>query len=313
MDIRTLGGVGRRGFLAAGGAALAAGALAPAAHAGTQAVLPAQTTWNPVPPQAPQTEDMVQVPGAKLWCWDTGGPGEPIVLLHPATGSGAVWGYQQPVLAAAGYRVVGYSRRGHYRSEPGPKDDPGSGAADLAALADHLKLPPFHLVGVAAGGFIVPDFALSYPERLLSMTIASSLGGVTDPAFSQATAAMTGGGFRDLSPALRELGPSYRGGNPQGAQLWEQAEHAARPVAVNQKPLNNLTWEAIAGIRTPTLLMTGDADMFMPPSRMRESAARFPKAELVVVAEAGHAIYWEQPTAFNQAILGFVRRHGTKA
>ena len=51
-------------------------------------------------------ELMADVPGAKLWGWDTGGHGEPIVLLHPNTGSAASWGYQQPVFARAGHRVV---------------------------------------------------------------------------------------------------------------------------------------------------------------------------------------------------------------
>ena len=42
----------------------------------------------------------------------TGG-GQPIVLLHPATGSGLIWAYQQPAFVKAGYRVIAYSRRGY--------------------------------------------------------------------------------------------------------------------------------------------------------------------------------------------------------
>lgn len=32
-----------------------------------------------------------ELPGVKLWFTDTGGAGAPIVLLHPNTGTVAVW------------------------------------------------------------------------------------------------------------------------------------------------------------------------------------------------------------------------------
>jgi pimeloyl-ACP methyl ester carboxylesterase len=109
---------------------------------------------------------MAQVPGSQLWYWDTGGTGTPIVLLHPATGSGLIWGYQQPVLAKAGYRVIGYSRRGYINSAPFDRNNAGIGSEDLRALVDHLGLGRFHLVASAAGGSIASDFAFSYQPRL---------------------------------------------------------------------------------------------------------------------------------------------------
>ncbi|MDB5459542.1 MAG: Twin-arginine translocation pathway signal, partial [Caulobacteraceae bacterium] len=121
-------------------AAAAAGAgLAPHAAAAQPArapmrILPAQYSWPPIPPQTPAREGLAPLPGAQLWFWDTGGPGEPLVLLHPSTGSSASWGYQQPVFAAAGLRVIAYSRRGDGQSEAGPKADTGVGSADLHAL-----------------------------------------------------------------------------------------------------------------------------------------------------------------------------------
>ena len=100
--------------------------------------------------------------------------------LHPATGSAAIWEHQYPALTAAGYRVIAYSRRGHYRSESGPAEDPGNSVDDLRAIADALGVSRFHLVGSAAGGFMVPDFALTHPERLLSGTIACSQAGIAE-------------------------------------------------------------------------------------------------------------------------------------
>jgi len=101
-------------FLAAAGASLAPHAAAAAQPTlAPMRILPAQYEWPPIPPQAPVREGLAPLPDVRLWFWDTGGPGEPIVLLHPGTGSSASWIYQQPVFAAAGLRVIAYSRRGH--------------------------------------------------------------------------------------------------------------------------------------------------------------------------------------------------------
>ena len=65
---------------------------------------------QPVPEQRPFTSGTVEIGGAKLGYWDTGAPrpdAQAIILLHPGTGSHAIWGYQQPVLAQALLRATG--------------------------------------------------------------------------------------------------------------------------------------------------------------------------------------------------------------
>src|SRR5262245_858639 len=98
--------------------------------------------WVPVaiPPQAPAQEAYVDVAGSRLWYWDTGGSGQPVILLHAGTHSAAGWVYQQPALVQAGYRAIAYSRRGYYRSDSGDAGSPGIGAEDLHCLVRHLKL-----------------------------------------------------------------------------------------------------------------------------------------------------------------------------
>jgi pimeloyl-ACP methyl ester carboxylesterase len=72
---------------------------------------------------------------------------------------------------------------------------------------------------------------------------------------------------------------------------------------------NRITYAALETIRLPTLLLTGDADLYMPPSVLRLFAARIRGCESVVIAECGHSAYWEQPELFNRAVLGFLKRH----
>ena len=108
--------------------------------------------WTSIPmlEQVPQTEGMVDVgEGVELWYWDTGGDGPAVVLMHAGTGSAAMWGYQQSAFAKRGYRVIAYSRRGHYKSSQGSGESPGDVEEDLDKLVGHLDLLKIHLVAVA--------------------------------------------------------------------------------------------------------------------------------------------------------------------
>lgn len=264
----------------------------------------AQYSWLPEPAQVPVTERMIDVGGARLWTWDTGGSGPAVVLLHAATGSGATWGYQQPVLAAAGYRVVGYSRRGHFRSEVDPAAPPGILIDDLMSIVDQLGIRKFHLVGTAAGGFSVFDCALSHPDRLYSLTVASSLGGIDEPEFNEVSRQILPPGWRDLPPEFREVGPSYRAANSAGTKRWIELEHQAlNGPRIRQGQAHEITWAALQKIKTPALLMTGGADLYMPPARLPQVAAHLPNSRWVAIPEAGHAAFWEQPDAFNRQLL----------
>lgn len=275
--------------------------------------MPAQTTWADIPEQAAATEGYVDINGVKLWYWDTGGDGEPVVLMHPLTGSAAIWGYQQPALVAAGFRVIAYSRRGHYKSDAGPGDDTGTAVGDLQTVATHLGLQQFHLVGTAGGGFIVPDYALSHPEKLLSITIACSTAAATDPRYRETYLAMLNTVEIQERPTwLQELGPSYRAANPEGVAAWRALEELALPNGrVRQPAVNDLSWDAFESIRTPTLLMTADADTYMPPTRLLELAGHMSGAdpEVAIFSESGHSSYWEQPEAFNKVLIEFLLRH----
>ena len=263
---------------------------------------------------APARETYADLPGVRIWYRDTGGTGVPIVLLHATTGSSRVWEFQVPVFTDNGFRVIAYDRRGFGRSVIIPAGaQPGTGADDLKALMTHLGIDRFHLVGTAGGGFVALDYALSFPERLRSLVVASSIGGVQDEEFlALGRRLRPSPQFDALPPEIREVGPSYRAANPEGTRRWVELEHVSRPagpLAPAQTMRNRVTFSVLEGIKVPTLLLTGDADMFAPPFVLQLFAARIKNAESVIVPEAGHSAYWEQPEIFNRAVLSFIRKH----
>jgi pimeloyl-ACP methyl ester carboxylesterase len=268
--------------------------------------------WNPVPipKQAPAREAIAELPGTRLWYWDTGGSGRPVILLHAATQSAAGWVYQQPVLARAGYRVIAWSRRGYFRSDPADPVNPGAAADDLDHLVRHLKLGPVDLVAAAHGGFFALDFTLAFPDKVRTLSIVSSLMGITDADYAAATARLRPPAFDSLPPEFRELSPSYRAGNPDGLAAWRELEEQAVPGSLARQIVKQpITWVRIETIRHPTLLVTGESDLYVPPSLLRMQASHMPHAEVTTIAEAGHSPYWEQPRKFNRLLLRFLARH----
>jgi pimeloyl-ACP methyl ester carboxylesterase len=282
-------------------AALFFGSAAPASAQGVSNALG--------PAQAPAREGLAPIADTHLWYWDTGGDGVPVVLLHPASGSGLIWGYQQPALAKAGYRVIGYSRRSYYNSDPLAKDRPGTGSGDLHGLIELLGLKKFNVVASAAGGTIATDYALSHPDRLDSLVIADNATGVRDGEIAKAANNIRTKGFDDMPVEFRELGPSYRAANPEGTRIWTELAHKAVTGGdFRQLVANEITTAKLEAMKVRTLLITGDADLITPPSIMRMVARHIPGSEISIVPESGHSAYWEQPDIFNRAVLSFLAK-----
>lgn len=260
----------------------------------------------------PAVGEYAKLAGVKLWFTDSGGTGAPIILLHANTGTSAVWANQVTSFSGAGYRVIAFDRRGWGKSvaDPATGPQPGSIAGDLDALADYLKLDRFHLLGVAGGGFAALDYAAWRPGRLLSLVIGASTGRVTDKEIADFVARIEIPGIRKLSAAYREVGPSYRGANPDGTKRWSEIEEHARQADATDQPLRSPnTLAKIETIPTPTLVIAADGDLLAPPSLMRIWASHLQNHEWAIVGDSGHAIAWEHPDVFNEKVLEFIRRH----
>jgi len=253
------------------------------------------------------------VPGVRLWFTDTGGSGEPVVLLHAITGTSDSWQPQIATLAARGYRVVAFDRRGWGRSlaDPATGPQPGLASEDLHALADYLSLDRFHLVGVAGGGFVALDYAAWHGDRLRSLVVGASTGSVSDEEIQDFIARIEIPGIRALPAHYREVGASYRGANPEGIRRWREIEEHARQQNAPTQPLRSSnTFAKLATIAVPTLVMPADADLIAPPGLMWVWANHVKDAQWVVVPAAGHSIAWEKPEVFNENLLRFLKGTG---
>jgi pimeloyl-ACP methyl ester carboxylesterase len=254
----------------------------------------------------------VELPGVRLWYTDTGGSGVPVILLHANTGNADIWEPNTPAFVAAGYRVIAFDRRGWGRSTANPDTgpQPSTQADDLQALVEHLQLERFHLVGVAGGGYVAYDYVLWHPERLRSLVVAASGGGIQDEELRELRARTRLPGFSEWPPELREVSIGYVAMNPKGLERWLEIHHDSRqPGAPEQPQRNAVTHAKLATIAVPTLLLAGDQDLTTPTWVVRQQARHIPGVEFFIIPEVGHAISWEQPEIFNTYVLDFVARY----
>ena len=254
----------------------------------------------------------VNLPGVDLWHEDTGGDGIPVIFLHAATGTTACWVHQFPAFTTAGYRCIAYDRRTWGRSRPTDEaSQPGYQGDDLEGLIEHLQLDRFHLVATAAGGITGIDCSLSHPERVRSLVVANTIGGVQDAEYLEVQNRMRPPEIRDLPEHLREIGPSYRGSNPEGTARWMEIEHASRPYGrLPAQPLREpITYARLATMRVPTMVLSGQADILAPPLLMRMLAEHIPGSRFASLEDVGHAGFWERPEVWNGMVLEFIGRH----
>ncbi len=252
----------------------------------------------------------VELPGVDLWFNDTGGSGTPTIFLHAASGTCDSWVYQLPAFTAQNYRCVAYDRRYWGRSRTNSiGEQPGHVSDDLHGLVVHLGLDRFHLVATAAGGIGGLDYALEHPERVRSLVVASSIGGVQDAAYLEFQHRLRPPEIQGLPVELRELGPSYRGTDPEGASRWIAIERASRPEGPReppQAPRRPMTYARLETMQVPVLALMGGADLLSPPAMMRLFADHIPQCRFETVPEAGHAAFWEQPDTWNSLVLEFI-------
>lgn len=212
------------------------------------------------------------------------------------------------------YRVLRYSLRGHGRSgaTPGPYDFKLL-AADVAAIQDQYGITEGHFIGLSIGGMIGQEFTLTYPERVKSLVISSSLCALPDGA-----AAL----WPERIRSVQENGIQEQ--EDASMARWFVAEALAANPALEarvRKMIRETSVEgyvgcchAIAGIdmagrnqaiTAPTLVIVGRDDQGTPVSSSELIHSYIRGSELVVVDNASHQLAMEKPQEFN----AHMRRH----
>jgi pimeloyl-ACP methyl ester carboxylesterase len=257
----------------------------------------------------------VESEGETIYYEVTGDSNAPtVVLTHGAGGSHAVWYQQVPVLADAGYRVVAWDSRGFGRSTfTTGRLSPAEAALDLERVLDAVGAQTIHLVGQSMGGWWATAFALARPDRLHSLALSNTVGGLWTDALTQHFATFVASTPPEdaVLGVHSALSPSFATREPARAFLYQELNtfHSPPLRAVGRALTGARVDHAeIDALDVPVLVVTGSDDALFPAALVAESARLLANAEVVEITDAGHSPYFERPDEYNAALLRHFRR-----
>lgn len=190
----------------------------------------------------------------------------------------------------------------------------GEGISGIAAAILRDAPPRFGLLGFSMGGYLAFELMRQAPERvtqlcLLDTTARSDSPEATAKRQERIAIARNGGFSRTLDGAFDDaVHPDHRSRADLRAlsRAMSLALGADAYVRHQEAIIGRLdSRPLLAGIRVPTAVIVGDADIITPPDAAREMADGIAGARLTVIERAGHMAVLEQPEATNAAIVAW--------
>jgi pimeloyl-ACP methyl ester carboxylesterase len=264
--------------------------------------------------------------GGMKWRVCTAGPsnGRPVLLVHGWGANAYMYRAMIPSLAAAGYSLVIPDLPGHGWGDVALDRHQarlGAYVTALRTLCDTLGIARLALVGQSMGGGIALQFALDHPDRVAALALISPIGYTTPPAVTLARTAFP----RTASPIFPWLARrvvfalalrlSYgRLAVPTAAdvdQYFAPTRDRAFARALHTL-LHELEWNACddgraRALRTPTVVICGDADRLVNRLTPDCFARDVPHARIHRVHGGGHTLAEEVPDVVSAAIVSVLR------
>ncbi|MDH7794559.1 MULTISPECIES: alpha/beta hydrolase [unclassified Beijerinckia] len=253
--------------------------------------------------------------------WQENGTGTPLVLLHGIGSSAASWAAQLAYFGQR-HRTIAWNAPGYGGSTPLHEEAPEASAyaQALAGLLDRLGVGQVHLVGHSLGALMAARFAAQYPQRILTLTLAScAIGHAKLPAEERAR--MLNGRVDDVMTLGPRAMAEKRGPRLLGPRASETAIRKVVDVMASVDPKgyaqaarmlsqgNMLDDVATLPAAMPVQVVYGTADVITPPAANERVAAARPGTPITAIPDGGHAVYVEMPEAFNAVIDAFLEGH----
>ena len=260
---------------------------------------------------------IVQVNGRKLG-YEESGYGEAIVFIHGFPHDRSLWSQQRVALASRA-RCITPDLAGFGESAPVASTSMESYADDIFLLLDHLEIDRATIAGLSMGGYIALACWRKYASRIDGMILCDTRAtadndaakakrneaialvereGVAALAAQQITG-MVGKRTREQNPALQET---------MMRMMSRQSREGviAALAALRDRPDSTST---LGTMTARTLIVVGEDDVITPPSDSRAMLEMLPKAaraQLDIIAGAGHVSCVERPAAVTRAIVDYL-------
>jgi 3-oxoadipate enol-lactonase len=243
--------------------------------------------------------------------------GELLILNNGVFMNTTSWAFQLPDLSRR-YRVLTYDMRGQGQSEhPEGAYSLEQHGDDLAALMDHLRLGPAHMVGTSYGGELNLVMGIRHPERCRTLTIITSVS--HSELMCQAMverwrrAALLGDGplfFRLIYADVYSEGFLLRRPDliPMAEQRYAMLDLPAAARLIESFARFDVRAD-LGKIKLPTCIASAELDILKPRRYGEIMHAAIAGSEFHLIPGAGHVAVLEKAAEVNTIILGFLAKH----
>jgi pimeloyl-ACP methyl ester carboxylesterase len=178
-------------------------------------------------------------------------------------------------------------------------------ALDTISLMDVLGIKSAHLVGASMGGMIAQEIAITFPERVRSLTSIMSTTGnpKVPPPTREAAAMLMAPPPKTKEEYLARFAQTWKilrvGSFPQDEALdRSRAERCfsrgLNPAGVGRQLraiiASGSRKARLASVKAPTLVIHGTVDPLVHPMGGKDTAASIPGAKLLMIDGMGHAL-----------------------
>jgi len=246
--------------------------------------------------------------------YDVQGEGPPLLLIGGLGFGRWAWFKQVPAFSRH-FRTVTFDIRGERGLENGVADL----VDEVVALLDHLGVKKAHVLGTSLGGFVAQELALVRPDLVDRLILVCTSYGGRGPASMSpgALADMMGWGSFSPEAAIRKaLGSatsgSYRTENPDEFEQivrWRLADSPSSATYYEQARAGasfDLSSD-VEHITSPTLVIHGAEDRYVPVANAVALAESIPGARLRVLDRAGHLVFIERFAEVNREVVSFLK------
>jgi non-heme chloroperoxidase len=259
--------------------------------------------------------------GVRLHVVETGtSSGRSVVFLHGLSQCALAWNRQLSSSLADKFRLVAVDLRGHGLSEK-PRDaynDSKLWADDVRAVIQTLNLDHPILCGWSYGPLVILDYLRHYGEAEIGGV--NFVGGVTKLGSEEAVSVLSADflslipGFfsMDAQESVRALDSLVRLCFADELTSEERylmlGFNALVPPYVRQALLSRSldNDDVLRSIRKPVLITHGAADAVVSPEVIERQMKLVRHAQISVLADAGHACFWDEARTYNQSLREFV-------
>lgn len=251
------------------------------------------------------------------------GRGEPVLLLMGTGADHTFWGPQVGPYSER-FRLIVIDARGTGRSSR-PKDwrqtTARTMAQDAKQLLDVLEIDRVHLGGMSIGSAVAQEFALAWPERLLSLALHCTWGR-SDEWFIRAIDTIEYPAARgDTHAYLRfalmwVLSPRYLAERPRDVEQIVRTYIDDNPYPPSAEGILGHTnadklhdaLDRLPQIRTRTLVTAGEMDWLVPPRYSEVVARAIPGARYHLFRGdfASHCACVEMADEWNRVTMDFL-------